>query len=112
MKLVVSGLYSAFVAPELDNHLSFLESQLATSPGGGDYLTGAHLTAGDILMIFPLVLARQKAGELSAGKGQQGKLADKYPKLWAYLKRLEESPSYKRAEAKVAELEKKAKETK
>ena len=87
--------------------LGFLESQLETSPDGGSYLCGAHLTAADILMSFPLQMARERAAGLSSGKGQQT-MADKYPKVWAYLKRLEDEPGYKLAEAKIKELEKKA----
>ncbi|KAK4150685.1 glutathione S-transferase [Chaetomidium leptoderma] len=103
---VADKLSAAFLAPEMAKHLAFLESQLETSPGGGSYLCGAHLTTADMLMSFPLQMARERVGGLSAGNGK-GTLAEAYPKLWAYLKRLEEEPAYKRAEAKVKELEKK-----
>ncbi len=102
---VVDKMFAAFLEPEMDTHLAFLESQLETSPGGGDYLCGAHLTAADILMSFPVMLARERVTLLGAAKAQ-GKLA-KYPRVWAYLKRLEEEPGYKRAEAKIKEVEQK-----
>jgi len=104
---VADKLGAAFLAPEMAKQLGFLESQLETSPDGGSYLCGAHLTAADILMSFPLQMARERAAGLSSGKGQQT-MADKYPKVWAYLKRLEDEPGYKLAEAKIKELEKKA----
>jgi glutathione S-transferase len=52
-----------------------------------------------------LLQARERADELRAGEGQ-AKLAEKYPKLWEYLRRLEQEPGYKRAEAKIEELQK------
>ncbi|KAH6839585.1 hypothetical protein B0I37DRAFT_237446 [Chaetomium sp. MPI-CAGE-AT-0009] len=103
---IVDKMFAAFVIPEMVKHFTFLESQLESSPGNGQYLCGSHLTTGDILMSFPLQLARERVGGHSAGKDQV-KLQDKFPKLWAYLKRLEEEPGFKRAEAKIGELEKK-----
>jgi len=85
-------------------HLSFVESQLATSPGNGRYLCGDQLTAADILMSYPLFEARENAGELNPPKTDTW--SAKYPKIWAYLKRLEDEPGFKRAEAKIKELEK------
>ncbi|AEO69752.1 cd951dff-517d-478b-ae87-8ca064a3e44f [Thermothielavioides terrestris] len=102
---VVSKLFSIFIGPQIAKHLAFLESQLETSPSGGSYLCGPHLTAADILLSFPLLQARERADELRAGEGQ-AKLAEKYPKLWEYLRRLEQEPGYKRAEAKIEELQK------
>lgn len=107
---VADKLGAAFLAPEMDKQLGFLESQLETSPDGGSYLCGAHLTAADILMSFPLQLAKERIAALGLGRGQGTSTAEKYPKVWAYLTRLEDEPGYKLAEAKVKELEKKASE--
>jgi glutathione S-transferase len=104
--LVAGQMRAGFLAPEMAKHLAFLESQLETSPANGNYLCGAHLTTADILMSFPLLLARETIAELGATNGQ-GKLIDQYPKVWAYVKRLEGEPGYKRAEARIKELEKK-----
>lgn len=104
---IVGKMFAVFLAPEMAKHLAFLESQLETSPGNGNYLCGAHLTTADILMGFPLQLARDELADLNAAQGK-GKLLDNYPKLCAYLKRLEEEPGYKRAEARMSKLEKKA----
>ncbi|KAK3296520.1 uncharacterized protein B0H64DRAFT_321914 [Chaetomium fimeti] len=104
---VVDNLFAAYLIPEMVKQFSFLESQLESSPQNGQYLCGSHLTAGDILMSFPLQLSRERIGGLSAGK-DEGKIEDKFPKLWAYLKRLEEEPGFKRAAAKTEEWEKKA----
>ncbi|KAK4098910.1 hypothetical protein N658DRAFT_431085 [Parathielavia hyrcaniae] len=102
---VADKMFAAFLIPELIHHLDFLESQLATSPDNGNYLCGNHLTTADILMSFPLQLVRERGAAIHDGKGK-GKLADKYLKVFAYLRRLEEEPGYKRAEAKIRELEK------
>ena len=103
---VVNKMFAAFLEPEMDNQLSFLESQLETSPDGGNYLCGAHLTAADMLMSFPVFLAKERVAQFGAGNAR-GKMVDKYPRVWAYLKLLEEEPGYKRAEAKIKELAKK-----
>lgn len=105
---VISNMFSALIVPELSKHFRFLESQLETSPDNGSYLCGTHLTAADILLSFPLLLAKEQVGQLSAGTGE-AKLVDKFPKAWAYLKRLEDEPGYKRAAAKINELEGKTK---
>lgn len=52
--LLTSALESKFLNPNLRANWDFLESQLATSPNGGDYLCGADLTGADIMMSFPL----------------------------------------------------------
>ncbi|KAL2272036.1 hypothetical protein VTJ83DRAFT_1407 [Remersonia thermophila] len=98
---VSNQLAAAFVAPELARNLAFLEEQLKTAPGGDGsgkgYLCGPHLTAADILMVFPLQVARQRAGGLTHGKeGKQ--LAEQFSVVWEYLERLESEPGCKRAE--------------
>lgn len=102
---VSDKLAAAFVAPEMARHLAFLENQLETAPGveessGGGYLCGPRLTAADILMIYPLQMARQRAGGLRYGK-EGKKIADQFPRVWEYLRRLENEPGYKRAEEKI-----------
>ncbi|KAK4129808.1 hypothetical protein N657DRAFT_653085 [Parathielavia appendiculata] len=77
--------------------------QLILMSFNGKYLCGDHLTAADILMSYPLLEAREKAGELNPPKTE--KWSEKYPKLWVYLKRLEYEPGFKRAEVKIKELD-------
>lgn len=73
-----------------------MEEQLATSPGGGEYLCGKNLTAADILLSFPLEAAFSRAG--------LGASSDAYPKLVAYVNRMKEHESYKRAAKKAEEM--------
>ncbi|KAK3301798.1 glutathione S-transferase [Chaetomium strumarium] len=109
---IANKIMAAFVVRQMAIHLSFLESQLETSPGKGNYLCGTRLTAADILMSYPLIEARERVGSFSTtssvgAKGQGGKkLADSYPKVWAYLDRLVEEPGYKRAESRIEQLQK------
>ncbi|KAK4120238.1 hypothetical protein N657DRAFT_649303 [Parathielavia appendiculata] len=107
---VADKMSAAFLIPELIHHLDFLESQLETSPDNGNYLCGNDLTTADILMSFPLQLVRERGAAVHDARGKD-RLADKYPKVYAYLKRLEEEPGYKRAEAKIKELEKRKGQT-
>jgi glutathione S-transferase len=79
----------------MKTHFEFLEHQLSTSPEGGEYLCGPHLTGTDILLSFPLM----------AGRERSGMTAEAYPKLFAYVDKLGEEPGYKTAVEKITEIE-------
>jgi glutathione S-transferase len=70
------------IQPMIDNHLSFVERELA----GRDWFVGDDLTAADIMMSFPLEAARQRAG-LDASR----------PNTVAWLDRVHARPAYQRA---------------
>ncbi|MCJ1308586.1 hypothetical protein MMC25_002239 [Agyrium rufum] len=92
----ISGnIKSSFVSPQLTNNFDFLESQLASSPGGGEYLCGKNVTAADILMSFPV------------GAAKQASLIpkEKYPKICAYVEKLESLESFKRAQKRINDTE-------
>ncbi|EXJ66378.1 glutathione S-transferase [Cladophialophora psammophila CBS 110553] len=92
---VASKAESSYLRRNMKNHYDFLEGQLATSPEAGDYLCGKHVTAADIMLSFPL-----EAGETRSGFTQS-----QYPRIWAYIERLHEQDAYKRAVAKIVEIE-------
>jgi len=96
---IINGIYnkvnSLFLEPNFKTHFTFLEDQISTSPGGGQYLCGEKLTGADILMSFPLI----------AGKERGGLTKDKYPKLVEYIERLEAQDGYKRAIQKIEEVD-------
>lgn len=92
-KAIASGVEAAFLTPNLINHYKFLESQLSSSPGNGQFMCGTELTGADIMLVYPLENARASAGMTPA----------KYPKADAYVNRLQERPAYKRAIAKAEE---------
>ncbi|MBA2919487.1 glutathione S-transferase [Sphingomonas sp. MAH-20] len=70
------------IQPMIDNHLGFVERELA----GRDWFVGDGLTAADIMMSFPLEAARQRAG-LDASR----------PNTIAWLDRIHARPAYARA---------------
>lgn len=92
---IAGKVNSLYLAPNYKTHLDFLESQMATSPQDGNFLCGKSLTGADILMSFPLIAAKGRAGLTQA----------KYPRLWAYVDRLEARDAYKRAVQKIVEIE-------
>lgn len=92
---VASKIETSFLQRNLKSHYDFLEQLLATSPDGGDFFCGQDLTAAEVMLSFPL-----EAGETRSGFTQS-----QYPKIWAYLARIHERDAYKRATAKVEEIE-------
>ena len=90
---IVGRITSLFLAPNFKAHHTFLEDQLKTSPGRGQYLCGKDLTAADVLTSFPL-----KASQIRSGMSQGD-----FPLLWAYVDRLHQREAYKRSVEKIAE---------
>lgn len=91
-KAIVGQVDSVYFKPNFTTHFDFLESQLATSPNGGEYLCGKELTAVDILMSFPLQAGQKRLKMINA---------EKYPKLNAYVNRLEASEGWKRSVVRI-----------
>ncbi|PWR18930.1 glutathione S-transferase family protein [Zavarzinia compransoris] len=67
------------IQSEIDNHLSYLEGELADQ----EYFMGAEVTGPDFMLVFVLEAARAF-----------GQLA-KYPKLAAYVDRIHARPAYR-----------------
>ncbi|KAF2143321.1 uncharacterized protein K452DRAFT_317488 [Aplosporella prunicola CBS 121167] len=91
---IVSRVNNFFLNPNFKTHLDFLEEQIGSSPGGGDFFCGKDISGADILMSYPL-----EAAQLRAGLTQEA-----YPKLTAYLERLHEREAFKKAGAKIKEI--------
>ena len=91
--VIVGRITSLFLAPNFKAHHTFLEDQLKTSPGRGQFLCGKDLTAADVLTSFPL-----KASQIRSGMSQGD-----FPLLWAYVDRLHQREAYKRSVEKIAE---------
>lgn len=89
--MVANKIISMMVFPNIKKHLSLLEQQLETS--SGDYLTGPDLTAADILMGYPLLAG--KTGFDSMGTFAKGTAKESFPKLYAYMDRLEAQETWK-----------------
>lgn len=88
---------AAFLTENNKTYFQFLESQVASSPGGGKWLCGTELTAADMMMSFPLLAAKSRNKIDKA----------KYPKLMAYIEQIENNEGYA---ASVKEIEEKTKE--
>jgi glutathione S-transferase len=106
--IFVRGLFS-FVASKIEenflnrnfvDHLDFLENQLCSAPGGGPFLTGQKLTVADIMMSYPVIESMKRILGV-----QRGITKDRYPLLTAYAARLQECEGYKRAVAKIVDIE-------
>ena len=94
-KLITGAIESNYLRPNLKTNFDFLESQIASSPDQGEYLCGSTLTGADIFMSFPLI----------AAKGRTAFQKETYPKLWAYVDRIEAHEAFKRAVEKIIEIE-------
>jgi glutathione S-transferase len=90
VRSMASTVIDTFVQPQIDQHLSFVEGELAKTP----WFAGGEFTAADIQMSFPLLAASARGG-LSASR----------PKTWDFLQRIQERPAYQRAIAKGGPLE-------
>jgi len=92
---IAGRIEAMFLHPNFKKHLDFLESQMASSPNGGEYLCGKEMTGADIMMSFPL----------EAMKSRAGLTKEKYPLLWAYVDRLESREASKKAVQDIVDRE-------
>lgn len=98
---IANKVISAFIFPNVKKHLGFLEQQLETS--GGDFITGPDLTAADIQLSYALLAG--KSGFDKMGKWDKGTARQTFPKVFAYMDRLEEQPGWKKAVEKTKEMD-------
>ncbi|HEU4627121.1 MAG TPA: glutathione S-transferase [Steroidobacteraceae bacterium] len=82
VRAVRAKVIEAYVGPNLQLHLDYLESELARAP----WFCGDELTAADVQMSFPVELAVVRAG-----------LDEKRPRLMDWLRRVHARPAYQRA---------------
>jgi glutathione S-transferase len=81
-RAISGSVKSSFVAPQITQHLDYLEAEL----GKALWFVGDAFTAADIQMSFPLEAAAARAG-----------LDGSRPKLMAFLDRIHSRPAYQRA---------------
>lgn len=84
---IANRVDNMFLSQTLKTHFDFLESQIKSSPGGGKYLCGTELTAADILMSFPLIVAKDSKIN-----------HEECPKLIEYITMLEQNEVHQRSE--------------
>jgi len=82
VRAMAGKVRSAFIKPQLELHLDFMEAELDKS----EWFAGDTITAADVQMSFPLEAAVLRAG-----------LDKSRPKLWSFLERIHARPAYKRA---------------
>jgi glutathione S-transferase len=83
VRKIAHGAKRAFIEPQLETHLGYMESELARRA----WFAGDAFTAADIQMSFPLEAARSRAGLTAKTR----------PRLHAFLERIHERPAYQRA---------------
>ena len=82
-KRITQSVNKAFIGPNLETHLGFIESELAKSA----FFAGNELTAADVQMSFPVEAATTRA-----------KIdAKSHPKLFDFLDSIHGRPAYRRA---------------
>jgi len=81
-KAISAKVKSAFIQPQIKQHLDYLEAELGKAP----WFAGKEFSGADIQMSFPI--------EAAAANGAVGA---KRPNLTDFLKRIHARPAYKRA---------------
>lgn len=82
VQILVNRTKRSFIAPQLVQHLDYLEAELGKSL----WFAGNEFTAADIQMSFPLEAAAARAG-----------LNESRPNLMRFLNRIHTRPAYQRA---------------
>ena len=81
-RAIADKALTTFVLPNLVRNLDFMESEL----GKSEWFAGAHFSAADIQMSFPLEAARARGG-----------LDEKRPRLMRFLETIHARTAYRRA---------------
>jgi glutathione S-transferase len=87
----------------MKKHFVLLESFLSTAPGG-KYFCGEQLTGADLVLAYPLIAGLGGAFD-EIGNWENGSFEKTFPKLWAYMQRLEKEPGWVRSVDKIREIE-------
>jgi len=81
-KAIAAKVKGAFVSPNIERHLDYLEGELQHA----DWFAGRDFSAADVQMSFPLEAAAARAG-----------LNNSRPRLMDWLQRVHARPAYHRA---------------
>ena len=84
----------AYLDQNVKLQFGYLEQQLASSPQNGEFFAGSALSGADIMMIMPLEAAVKRVGITK----------EKYPKITAYIERIQLRPAYQRAIKKIEDV--------
>jgi glutathione S-transferase len=86
VKAIADKVHTTFIAPNLQNQLKFMESEITRQA----WFAGDEFSAADVQMSFPVEAAAAR-GDVAGG------LAASYPKLSDWLARVQARPAYQRA---------------
>jgi glutathione S-transferase len=81
-RAIAGRTLAAFIEPQINSHLDYLEAELDGSP----WFAGSDFSAADIQMSFPLEAAASRGG-----------LEESRPRLTDFLRRIHARPAYRRA---------------
>ena len=92
-KKIADMVDNSYTLPELKTNLTYIETLLTESPEH-EFICGPNLTAADFMMIFVLEAAIlfKMLSETS------------YPKLYSYVRRIQDRAAYKKAGDKGSEV--------
>ena len=82
VRTIVKNVNAGFLDPQLRQHLGFLEAELTKNA----WFAGEEFSAADIQMSFPVEAAAARGG-----------LGPDFPRLHAWLERIQARPAYRRA---------------
>lgn len=82
VKSIVRNVNGGYLDPQLRHHLGFLEGELTKNA----WFAGEEFSAADVQMSFPVEAAAARGG-----------LGPDFPRLHAWLERLQARPAYRRA---------------
>lgn len=88
VKMIAGKVEAGFLTDEYKLQLDFLEGELSKR----EYIAGNKFTGADIMIAWPLMTARTRVPAFTK--------AD-YPKIWAYLEKLEGRDAFKETQEKV-----------
>ncbi|PGH17569.1 hypothetical protein AJ80_04747 [Polytolypa hystricis UAMH7299] len=93
--LIGNKVSSEYLAKEFRTHFTFLEDQLASAPEDGPFLCGKDLSAADVQMSIPVLIALS----LSIIAREE------YPRVTAYAEKLQSTEGFRRAAERVEKME-------
>jgi glutathione S-transferase len=91
---IAARVDASYLTENIKTQFGFVEEQLTTSPQNGEFFAGPTFTGADAMMYFPL----------EASVTRVGITEEKYPKIHAYIKRIQARPAYDRAIKKIEEV--------
>jgi len=91
---VAARVDDSYLNANIKTQFGFLEQQLTSSPQNGEFFAGTAFTGADVMMYFPLEASVKRVGVTK----------EKYPKITAYIERIQTRPAYQRAIKRIEEV--------